>query len=126
VQLVGDYAQELGDDLKPSQRARHRRAVVGDRGCPGSPRQSAGAVLLRPGDRRCVADVQAHGDRLDCGHDLTVERGSPPGRSGPSGLPCPRLATASHRGSPRRHATLLLAQGVHPKVAAERLGHSTI
>lgn len=27
---------------------------------------------------------------------------------------------------PNTHATLLLQQGVHPKVVSERLGHSTI
>lgn len=38
-----------------------------------------------------------------------------------SGLPYIRFHDLMHT-----HATLLLQQGVHPKVVSERLGHSTI
>jgi integrase len=38
-----------------------------------------------------------------------------------SGLPRVRFHDLRHA-----HATLLLCQGVHPKVVSERLGHSTV
>ncbi len=38
-----------------------------------------------------------------------------------SGLPYIQFHDLSHT-----HATLLLKQGIHPKVVSERLGHSTI
>jgi integrase len=44
-------------------------------------------------------------------HDLAVK----------CGLPVIKLHEARHT-----HASLLLAQGVHPKIVQERLGHSTI
>ena len=49
---------------------------------------------------------------------------------GPSGAPVGVFRRAGLQGGPldsrRTHATMLLRQGVHPKVVQERLGHASI
>ncbi len=56
----------------------------------------------------------------------TVSRPRRPGSSKPKDSP--ELLDRARRASDLRHthATHLLASGVHPKVAQERIGHSTI
>src|SRR5262249_13316103 len=84
-------------------------------------------LRLQQAEELLVLGIRQSGDTLVCGradggphlpHSITYEFGRFVAK-----LPLPRVRFHDLRHS---HATQLLASGVHPKIAQERLGHSTI